>query len=201
MEMSELLKEDSRNRRNLLKNVDSNGLLNLPIGHYIIVAKNNSEIEPAIKKLAIFGLGPCIALIFCDLIQNVSAMAHILLPCNRRSSPIEYPHKYANLSIKDLVAKMSEMGCQRENIKAVIIGGANIFDSSDFSVANENIRMVKKQLKLFNIKANLEITGGNRGRVLLYDPFQNKIQVKETGTTDFVTYTCRNGVKNHGKNK
>ncbi len=164
-----------------------NDEIQLPIAHYTLV--NHNYEDPNVRpKISIYGLGSCIALILYDKKNDVYAMSHILLPKSRKSEingPLKYPHKFADSSIEDLISELLKHGAERENIKAIVIGGAQIFQNHYNNISELNIKTVKQKLRSINIKILKEDTGGTQGRVLIYDTKYNKVLVKYTGDTKF----------------
>jgi chemotaxis protein CheD len=133
----------------------------------------------------VYGLGSCIVPILMDKKNKVFGISHILLPYANEKNSIAYPHKYANLSIKYLVKEMINHGVEIKNICAILIGGANIFQSNDCTVGKENIKIVKYELEKFNIHIIKEEIGGNKGRIVKFNPIDFSISVKLTGNDNF----------------
>ena len=162
---------------------ENKGEIMLSIAHYALFNSNHRTHKP---KIVIYGLGSCIALILYEQENNIQAMSHILLPeSNNSQKASNYPHKYANSSVKDLLAEFLRHGAKRENIKAIIVGGAKIFQGFDNSISEQNIHSIKKELAKYKIKIKKQDLGGSKGRILKYDPNDNSVLVKETGASDF----------------
>ncbi|MFX1294836.1 MAG: chemotaxis protein CheD [Promethearchaeota archaeon] len=180
-------------RKDRITQVSRQGEINIPIGHYALIKSNNNP-HSYVKKLAIFGLGSCIALLLYDRKKMISAMSHILLAEVKKTkiaNPKQYPHKYATLSVKDLFNEMLNHGALKKNIKAVIVGGAEIFKRGPLELGKENILAVKHQLKLFDIQIEKEIVGGTKGRVFIYDFTDNSISIKITGEAEFKKFILK----------
>ncbi|MHA1145869.1 MAG: hypothetical protein ACTSRW_14100 [Candidatus Helarchaeota archaeon] len=172
----------------------------LPIGHCIYINSDSVFNEKGVKEIAIYGLGSCIALILRDHENKMSGMSHILLPSHEKQSGamIKFPHKFADLSVKELLEKLMQMGADKNKIKAIIIGGANIFNNPNFAIGTENLKVVRKKLQELNIRIFREMVGGNVGRVVEYDLDKNEIRVRRSGTKEVQiinlneSYPCRN---------
>jgi chemotaxis protein CheD len=162
-----------------IEETDTNGIINLPIGHYSIVKSRckNKHLSP---KLSIYGLGSCIALILCDFNKQICGMSHILLPKSTTKN-INYPHKYANLSVKLLMKELISHGAEREHIRAIIIGGSKIFDLDNNMMGFENIRATKAELDSLKIDIIKEETGGSRGRIIIFDTEDLSLCIKSSG--------------------
>ncbi len=116
----------------------------------------------------------------------MGGMSHILLPSSKRAKNITFPHKYADLSVGCLVYELISKGAHLKNINAIIIGGSRIFDNMDVEISGDNIKTVKNHLSKLNIKIVKEETGGNKGRTIIYEPFNNNlVLVKLTSEKDY----------------
>jgi len=162
-----------------IEKIDKNGDVFLPIGHYFLTnCKDKPEkIHP---KLVIYGLGSCIALILIDFKNKVCGMSHILLPKAHQNKVIEYPHKYADLSLKFLMQELIKNGAVRDNIKAIIVGGSRIFDLDENFMGIDNIKAIKEALEKLNIKIIGDDTGGTEGRGVIFDTKDFTVYVKLT---------------------
>lgn len=170
-----------------IEEIDGNGVINLPIGHYAIVNNKygKSKLYP---KLSIYGLGSCIALILCDYVHNICGMSHVLLPKTTKKI-IKYPHKFANLSVKLLMQELINHGAERDNIKAIIVGGSRIFDLNDNIMGFDNIGSIKEELNKLKIEIIKEDTGGSKGRIVIFDSKDFSLYFKSTSQNDFNKFT------------
>ncbi|MFX1376245.1 MAG: hypothetical protein ACFFA0_10555 [Promethearchaeota archaeon] len=177
-----------------VEEVDKNGILNLPIGHYTIVnvSHNKNKLTP---KLSIYGLGSCIALILCDYQHNICGMSHVLLPKSTKKKII-YPHKYANLSAKLLMQELINHGAEREHIKAIIAGGSKIFDLKNNVMGFDNIRSITEELNKLNIEIIKEDVGGDKGRIIIFDSKDFTFYSKFTRENDFKKFNYQKFKKN-----
>ncbi len=162
---------------------NQNGEIFLPIAHYALV--NSSKKYKNYKTISIYGLGSCIAILLTDSINHIHAMSHVLLPTseNKEASQIKLPHKFVNTSIKDLVDKMIQSGAKLKNLKAVMIGGATIFDNEFNCIGKQNIKIAREVLSSLNIKILFEEVGGKKGRTIIYNIGDDIIQIKTSKDT------------------
>jgi len=159
------------------------GELILPVAHYAIINSNNKFSSKL--KIVIYGLGSCVAPIIYDKKLKIAGMSHILVPNSRKRESEAYPHKYAELSVKLLVEELLNHGARKENLVAIIVGGAKIFRHQDCEVGARNVKMVKNELKKLNIKLIKEDTGGFRGRIIEFNSYNFSVSVKMTGNPYF----------------
>ncbi|MFX1365704.1 MAG: chemotaxis protein CheD [Promethearchaeota archaeon] len=177
----------------MMEKINSNGRIEitgkdgeiaLPIGHYVIVHSTN-KVRNFDPKISIIGLGSCIALILFDSLKRVGGMSHVLLSNSKLHKNIEFPHKYADLSVKLLVQELIKHGAIKKNIKAIIIGGSKIFDIEGNTIGTENINAIKKKLKELQIKIIGENTGGSEGRVVKFNTKEFSVYVSSTKESKF----------------
>ena len=171
------------NRTDCIFKADYKGDIFLPIAHYTLI-NSYSKLNLNPPKIKICGLGSCVALILYDLHNKIFAMSHILLPHLyqiRDNTRVRLPHKFADCSVNDLLENMMIQGAERQNIKAVMVGGSRIFQNYINDVGAENIKVVKSELKRHKIRIIKEDTGGIRGRIIIYDTLDNSVYVKKTG--------------------
>ncbi len=164
--------------------MDKHGEIFLPIGHYFITnCRNKSKV--IFPKISIYGLGSCIALILIDFKNKVCGMSHILLPKAKLNKKIEYPHKYADLSLKFLNKELLNYGAAKENIVAIIVGGSRIFDLDENFIGVDNTKAIKQELEKSNIFVIGEDTGGSEGRGILFDTKDFAVYVKLTKEKEY----------------
>lgn len=172
-----------------IEKTDKDGEIFLPIGHYAIINCRNKphNIEP---KITIYGLGSCIALILFDYKNKVSGMSHVLLPKSRQNKTINFPHKYADLSVKLLLEELINYGAKKENVRACIVGGSKIFDLDENFMGIDNTKAIKEELKKFKIKLIGEDTGGTEGRAVIFDTKDFSTYFKSTKEKEYKKLNC-----------
>ncbi|MFX0024033.1 MAG: chemotaxis protein CheD [Candidatus Hermodarchaeota archaeon] len=169
------------------------GEIFLPIGHYFITNCKNKSTD-IFPKISIYGLGSCIALILIDFKNRVCGMSHILLPKAKLNKKIEYPHKYADLSLKLLVKELLNYGAVKENMMAIIVGGSKIFDLDENFMGFDNIKAIKQELEKSNIFIIGEDTGGSQGRGIIFDTKDFAVYVKFTKEKDYKKIIFNSGI-------
>ena len=176
-----------KKRRDHVNRANERGEISIPIGHFAL--KDTSKISGnQYPKFIIYGLGSCVALVLFDKKAKVHAMSHILLPSYNNvkdKTPLRYPQKYADQAVKDLISLITSKGARKSNLRAVIIGGAKIFKNHYNNIGEENVKMVRKKLKEYEIKIVKQVIGGTTGRNIKFDTKDNSIFVKTTGKSEF----------------
>ena len=90
--------------------------------------------------------------------------------------------KYANTAIPELIKRMEQIGASRLNMKAKIVGGAQMFQSMNNSMTGQigqrNVLAVKEALRKEKIAIIAEDTGANYGRTVFMDVETGTVSVK-----------------------
>lgn len=125
-------------------------------------------------------LGTCVAVCLYSPEMQIGGINHYMLPLWNGvglASP-----KYGNIAIEKLIAKLSELGCNKYKLCAKIFGGADqlINNSSNtlFKIGERNIIIAKKMLKDASIQIVAENTGGIRGRKIRFDTWTGEVLMK-----------------------
>ena len=127
------------------------------------------------------GIGSCIAVCLFDGQVKIGGMVHAMLPARPGSKQKigklpsngsvrkpEYELRYVNEAISCLAREVVRIGGQHENLKAKIVGGANvlkIIGRKKNSIGERNITAARQALKDLNISIAKEAVGGSVGRM------------------------------------
>jgi len=157
----------------------------IPKGYYSII--NSFDKNTRATKFIIEGLGSEIGLILKDPIHNIFGMSHISFPnssASKQGYHLIFPHTFADTSVKDLYNNLLYNGAKKDNIKALIVGGAKLFSEYDLT-HQENLDAVKNELKSIGIEIETEDCGGLSERSLIYDTINDALYVKKTWEFEF----------------
>lgn len=125
-------------------------------------------------------LGSCVGLILHDKRNKRTALAHIMLPARLRFD--EVIGKYADSAIPALLDELSRRGSRKEHIEAYLTGGAHLFGQSEDKklarVGDLNLSATREILSRNGVSVVYEDTGGDRGRVVLFDNRSARIEVR-----------------------
>ena len=159
--------------------------LAIPLGYYGVL-NLHSQNETAIK-FSVNSLGAGIVLILKDESNKIYAFSHSGFP-NSSASKQGYhfvsPHSFIDTSVKSLLNTMLYHGAEKNEIKAIIIGGARLFNDFDLTF-QENIDSIKRELKKNSILTEIEDLGGLSERAVKYDVFNNSLYVKRAWEFEF----------------
>ena len=154
--------------------------ITIKMGYYGLIQSYDRNMSAT--RFRIEGLGSGIGLILRDLKNNVFAMSHISLPnssASKQGYHLLFPHTFADTSVKDLINNLVYNGANRENVKALLVGGAKLFLDYDMTY-QENIDTVKKELQSLEIKIDAEDIGGLSERSVIYDTINDSLSVKKS---------------------
>jgi chemotaxis protein CheD len=127
----------------------------------IAVTKSSGDV------LVSLGLGSCIGLALVDQHRGIAGLAHIMLP--EAIGEGGQAGKFADLAVPALVAQTVALGTARTSLKAVLVGGAQMFslgggNSLDIGVRNE--AAVRGLLAAERIPIIGAATRGSKGRTI-----------------------------------
>jgi len=119
-------------------------------------------------------LGSGVSICLSDSVSKISGMNNVELP---KQVGEENLTKFANYSIPQLIEMMFELGADKKNIEAHIIGGSFSKKYSTRDIGKETVKEAKKILKKYNIPIINDDTGGTLGRKVLFDTNKGEIIV------------------------
>jgi chemotaxis protein CheD len=117
------------------------------------------------------GLGSCIGLALVDQRRGVAGLAHVMLPeALAGGGPVG---KFADLAVPELVAQVIALGASRPMLKAVLVGGAQMFSlgsSAAMDIGVRNDVAVRDALRKERISIAAAEVGGSKGRTIRVVP-------------------------------
>ena len=146
----------------------------------IAVSKTPGEV------LVSLGLGSCIGLALVDQRRGIAGLAHIMLPeAIAGGGPIG---KFADLAVPELVTRVTALGTSRPMLKAILVGGAQMFSlggSGALDIGVRNDEAVRAALANERIPVVAAETGGSKGRTIRVIP-GGAVLSKEAGGAEIV---------------
>jgi len=153
------------------------------------------------------GIGSCVVLILYDSGRRIGGVAHIMLPIvnrnpdherrrfgpdagsapgyeKRQSERAFSPYQYADSALCALLDGMAEMGSDRSDISARIVGGGRMFlyyEGEADSIGTRNIDSIRRLLQRERIPLVGSDTGGSCGRSVEFSLDTGRVLVKATG--------------------
>jgi chemotaxis protein CheD len=136
------------------------------------------------EVLLSLGLGSCIGLALVDQRRGIAGLAHIMLPeAIAGGGPVG---KFADLAVPELVAQTVALGTSRPMLKAVLVGGAQMFalgGSGALDIGVRNQTAVREALADLRIPVVATAVGGSKGRTIRVVP-GGVVTSKEAGGSE-----------------
>ncbi|MBU0982165.1 chemotaxis protein CheD [Patescibacteria group bacterium] len=117
------------------------------------------------------GIGSCVVVTMYDPVNRVGGLFHAILPQRvdyLTAKDEEEPNaKYADEAIVTMLKELQKLGANKADIRAKIIGGAEMFKNfatGAASIGSQNVESAKKKLAELQINLESEDTGGTIGR-------------------------------------
>jgi len=130
------------------------------------------RVSEAPDRLAIHGLGSCVAVFVYDPGARVGGLAHILLPGPPRH-PTDHIGRYATTAVAAMVKETIRLGAKRSALGAKVTGGSRMFaydtTSARPTVGDKNIEAVLQALEEARVTIIATDVGGEIGRNVVAD--------------------------------
>ena len=133
------------------------------------------------EVLISLGLGSCIGLALVDQRRGIAGLAHIMLP--EAIAGGGAIGKFADLAVPALVEQTVALGTSRPMLKAVLVGGAQMFalgGSGALDIGVRNQEAVREALAAQRIPVLATAVGGSKGRTIRVVP-GGAVTSKEAG--------------------
>jgi chemotaxis protein CheD len=133
------------------------------------------------EVLISLGLGSCIGLALVDQRRGIAGLAHIMLP--EAIAGGGAIGKFADLAVPALVEQTVALGTSRPMLKAVLVGGAQMFalgGSGALDIGVRNEEAVREALAAQRIPVLATAVGGSKGRTIRVVP-GGAVTSKEAG--------------------
>lgn len=135
-------------------------------------------------KLAVHGLGSCVAVALYDPEAKVAGLAHAMLPSaiGVAAASGDLSAKFCDQAIPALLQAMEAKGAQRDRIYARLVGGATMFSfpgtrNAPPALGERNLAAARQALQAAGIGIRAEEAGGSQGRSLELEPTDGSLTV------------------------
>ena len=121
--------------------------------------------------LVSIGLGSCIGLALVDRRRGIAGLAHVMLP--EAISGGGPAGKFADVAVPELIRRTTELGTTQPMLKAVLVGGAQMFSlerSGALDIGARNDAAVRAALAKERIPVVAAEVGGSNGRTIRVIP-------------------------------
>ncbi|OLD64849.1 MAG: hypothetical protein AUI47_04085 [Acidobacteria bacterium 13_1_40CM_2_68_5] len=130
------------------------------------------RVSGAPDRLAIHGLGSCVAVFVYDPGARIGGLAHILLPGPPRR-PTDHVGRYATTAVAAMVEETIRLGAKRSALCAKVTGGSRMFaydtTSARPTVGDKNIEAALQALEEARVTIVATEVGGEIGRNVVAD--------------------------------
>lgn len=131
-------------------------------------------------------LGSCVAVCLFDKENKIGAMNHYMLPEPAiENDSIQFEKaKYGINAMEMMINEMLKKGANRNNLKAKIFGGANMFkagSSLKAEVGRQNVDFANKYLKMENIQILSEDVLKDHARKIYFDTAFGNVKLYRIG--------------------
>ena len=119
-------------------------------------------------------LGSCVSVCIWDITRNAGGMNHYIYG---RATSGNHNARYGDAAITYLVNYLTyEIGCQRINMRAHIIGGGHN-RQLDSRIGDENVNIAEAILKRDGIEVVTRDVGGETGRKVIFNNITGEVLV------------------------
>lgn len=153
--------------------------MNIVIGVSDMKVSNDPE-----SVLVTYSLGSCIGVAIWDRLAHVGGMLHYMLP-ESSLDPAKAqanPFMFADTGIPALFKAAYGLGAKKQNMKVVVVGGAQVLDQEGFfNIGKRNHMAIRKMFWKNNVMVDYENVGGNSNRTLKLTVRDGKVWLKVSG--------------------
>lgn len=150
----------------------------------IVVGIADMKIAKGNCTMATYALGSCVGICIYDELLAIGGMLHAMLPDSSYADPLTNPQKYVDTGIHELCNMLCHMGASRQRLKAKLVGGAKMFEfkaaADAVDIGTANVLQARKCLKHLGIDIVREVTGGEVGRTIRFNPAEFKVAIHST---------------------
>lgn len=117
-------------------------------------------------------LGSCVGVAIYDPVAAVGGILHYMLPLSKvdPEKAARNPFMFGDTGIPRLFKEAYRLGAEKERIRVVIAGGAQVFERKDFfDIGNRNIVIARKMFWKNHVMIDNEEVGGHVPRTLFLD--------------------------------
>lgn len=125
-------------------------------------------------------VGSCVAVCMRDTTGTVGGMAHFLLPHGSERSATRL--RFADQAIPELIDRLRKMAGGAAHFETKIVGGACVVESFNGPrrrLGESNIEAARGCLAKAGCEIEVEVTGGNVGRKVIYEVRNGSLWVQE----------------------
>lgn len=147
------------------------------------VGISDLNIAKAPDTIRTSGLGSCVGAVIYDQQNKIAGLAHVMLPDSKHTKQrLLNTHKYADTAIPELVDLLIANGAKKNNLKAKLAGGAQMFSFRSHSdimrIGPRNTEAVTEIIRELRIPIIASDVGGNSGRTIEFNPDTGQLKIR-----------------------
>ncbi|MGD9200704.1 MAG: chemotaxis protein CheD [Chitinispirillia bacterium] len=136
----------------------------------IVVGVSDMKVSNTVGDILVtHALGSCIGIAIYDINAQVGGILHYMLPLSKVNDEKakENPYMFGDTGIPELFNSAYKLGAQKEQIRVIMSGGAQVIEKRDFfAIGKRNITIARKMFWKNNVLISAEHVGGNIPRTL-----------------------------------
>ena len=155
------------------------------MGNVVVEMSDLKVSKNAEDTLITFALGSCIALMLYDPKLQIAGMIHYMLPLSKTAPEKAElkPAMFGDTGIPLLFHSMYKQGSKRENLRIIVVGGAQVYnDNGVFEIGKKNYTVLRKLLWKNNLMITTEDVGGNDSRTARINVSDGKVIIRSKGS-------------------
>lgn len=137
--------------------------------------------------LITYSLGSCIGVVIYDPKVKVGGMLHYMLPESSldKDKAEKNPYMFADTGIPALFKSTYALGAQKNRMRVVVVGGAQILDQKGFfNIGKRNHMALRKLFFKNGVIVDHEDVGGNVNRTIRIEIGTGEIYMKTSGKAE-----------------
>lgn len=123
------------------------------------------------------GLGSCVGVFLYDISLPNAAGAHIMLPGEHNDERVPETC-YSTNAIAQMISQMEMLGSKTVNVRATLVGGANVANIESLPVGTQNVQSIREALALRNITITSMTVGGSDVRSASFSTHKRLLTIK-----------------------
>jgi len=139
--------------------------------------------DPA-ASLVTYSLGSCIGIAIYDPVAKAGGLLHYMLPESNLDGKKakSNPFMFADTGIPALFKETYRLGCKKQRMKVVVVGGAQILDQKGFfNIGKRNHMAVRKIFWKNQVMIDHEDVGGLVNRTIRLEIATGEVHIKVSG--------------------
>jgi len=136
---------------------------------FINVSTGEVKAGKASNILVSNAIGSCIVVTAVDVVNNIGALAHIMLPGKAPSKEIQQKTKYAVDAIDKMLQLLQQQCAAPSDLSFCLVGAGNVLKKENETICKDNIQSIINILNDKQLKISAKALGGTLRRSVRLD--------------------------------